>query len=125
MKTFEIEAKRIIGLTQEDIDDIVCMAFEGGINYWCCGARVVGEYLGEYASDQISRGGAIKLYDAESDDVWELTLDKFLEGLRMWLEDYANPEMVINSGYLDSGAIDAGDADNIIQLALFNDVIFG
>lgn len=34
-----------IVLTQEDIDDIMCGALEGGINYWCDEAKVMGGYL--------------------------------------------------------------------------------
>lgn len=33
-----------IVLTQEDIDDIMCGALEGGITYWCDEAKVVGDY---------------------------------------------------------------------------------
>ncbi len=61
----------------KDIDDIMCAALEGGITYWCSRAEVVGEYLGEYASEQISKGGELRLYDCESDEVYTLTLDKF------------------------------------------------
>ena len=38
-------------------------ALEGGINYWCRRAKVVGEYLGEAAIDQISRGGSLILQE--------------------------------------------------------------
>ena len=41
-------------------------ALDGGITYWCNKAEVIGGYLGEYASDQISRGGKLKLYDYEA-----------------------------------------------------------
>ena len=49
-----------IVLTQEDIDDIMCGALEGGINYWCDEAKVMGGYLGEYGSEQIARGGKLR-----------------------------------------------------------------
>ena len=42
-----------VRVSNEDIDDIMVSALEGGINYWCRKAEVKGEYLGEYASDQI------------------------------------------------------------------------
>lgn len=51
-----------IVLTQEDIDDIMCGALEGGITYWCDEAKVVGDYLGEYGSEQIARGGKLRLH---------------------------------------------------------------
>lgn len=78
MENFKVKAELEINVTQEDIDDIVATALEGGINYWCRKAEVVGDYLGEYASEQISRGGTLKLYDSEEDEVYELTRDYHL-----------------------------------------------
>ena len=111
-------------VSDEDIDDIMSAALDGGITYWCGRAEVVGEYLGEYASEQISRGGTLKLYDIEDGTVSELTLDKFLNGLRLWIENERAFELT-DAGRLDVGQIDAPAADTIIQYALFNDVIFG
>lgn len=111
-------------VSDEDIDDIMSAALDGGITYWCCKAEVVGEYLGEYASEQISRGGTLKFYDIEDGTVSELTLDKFLNGLRLWIENERAFELT-DAGRLDVGQIDALAADAIIQYALFNDVIFG
>lgn len=126
MKTFEVQVNKTIKLTQEDMDDIVCAALDGGINYWCCEAEVLGDYLGEYASDQISRGGKLKLYDAESDDVWELNLDNFLKGFKLWVENgYDEYGAVQSDGTVDCCEIDAACADAIIQFALFDDIIFG
>jgi len=111
-------------ISNEDIDDIMSAALDGGITYWCGKAEVVGDYLGEYASEQISRRGALKLFDLESDDVWELTFEKFMTGLRLWIEN-ERPYMVIEGIKLDTGSIDALAADAIIQYALFNDIVFG
>ena len=65
-------------VTDEDINDIMTTALEGGISYWCSKAETVGPYLGKYASDQISQGGALLLHDSEESKIYELTLDKFL-----------------------------------------------
>lgn len=126
MEVFRIKITREIKLLQCDIDEIMSTALEGGINYWCRKAKVVGEYLGQYASEQISRGGTLKLYDAESDDVWELTLDKFLKGFKLWI-DFIYDEYGVDDyeGDVDTGRIDAEDVDCIIQLALFGEIIFG
>ena len=54
----KMNLKMDVTINQRDIDDIMSIALEGGITYWCSYVEVVGgEYLGEYASDQISRGG--------------------------------------------------------------------
>lgn len=118
-----IEVKLNILLTNQDIDDIMCTALEGGINYWCGAAKVVGEYLGEYASEQISRDGALKLYDAESGEEFELTKEKFIKGLTKYLEE--GHSEIISQGMIDTGYFDASDADGIIQYALFDDIVYG
>ena len=113
-------------LTQEDIDDIMVGALEGGINYWCREAEVVGEYLGEYASEQISRGGALTLYDAESSDKWTLDLEKFLNGVKLWLQNGDDRYGALQrDGALDTGEIDGEMADMIVQYAIFGEVQFG
>lgn len=122
---FPISYETTVIITSQDIDDIVCTALEGGITYWCCKAKVVGEYLGEYASDQISRGGKLILYDAESDDKWTLTRGNFLNGLRLWLMNGMDVDHGVYEGKLDTGAIDASSADCIIQYALFGKIVFG
>ena len=61
----EIKAEISVRISTEDIDDIVTTALEGGICYWCRRAEVKGKYLGEFASEQISRGGVLVLHDSE------------------------------------------------------------
>ena len=122
-KTFTIHPQIKINLTRQDIDDIMTTALEGGICYWCREAEVVGEYLGEYASEQISRGGTLVLHDAESSDKWELTLEKFLDGIKLNFEDGCSVQ--VDDGRIDTCDIDAGEADYIIQFALFGKVMFG
>ena len=122
-----------IMLTQEDVDDIMCTALEGGINYWCYKAEVIGEYLGEYGSEQISRGGKLRLYLEEPFDEdetmdYELDLEKFKKGIEMWVQ---NPvgcnclEQVDGKIRFDTCNADAVVCDAIIQYALFRDVVFG
>lgn len=111
-------------VTDEDIDDIMSAALDGGITYWCDQAEAIGGYLGKYASEQISRGGTLRLYDSEADSVYELTLDKFLNGVRLWIEN-ERAFTLTDAGQLDTGDIDALAADMIIQYALFSDVIYG
>ena len=103
-------------VTDQDIDDIMSAVLDGvldgGITYWCCRAEVVGDYLGEYASEQISRGGTLRLHDSEADSVYELTLDKFLNGVRLWIEN-ERAFALTDAGQLDTGDIDALAADMI------------
>ena len=119
-KRFTVRPQIEVNLTQQDIDDIMVTALEGGINYWCRKAEVLGEYLGETASDQISRGGILILHDAESA---QLTLGKFLNGVKLYFEQGCHVQVEDNA--IDTCDIDAGDADCIIQLAIFEEVVFG
>lgn len=108
----------------QDIDDIMSAALDGGITYWCGKAEVVGEYLGEYASDQISRGGSLILYDIEDGHPFELTLEKFMNGLQLWVENIRSFSLAFD-GRLDMDEIDADVADAIVQYALFNEIVYG
>ena len=44
MDTVVLKLELEVVVTQEDIDDIMTGALEGGINYWCGEAEVVGNY---------------------------------------------------------------------------------
>lgn len=126
MKKFHGQAIINFMLSETDVDDIMVAALESGINYWCNAAEVVGDYLGEYASEQISRGGKLKLYDAEDNEVYELDIEKFMQGFRFWIENGDDRYGAVHAdGSVDVCQIDAEMADMIIQYALFNEVVFG
>ena len=113
---------------QEDIDDIMCGALEGGIYYWCRKAEVVGAYLGEYASEQIARGGQLKLYDREEDKVYILDLEKLLNGIKLYAQNpvgYNCLDMIDGKLEIDCCNADAIVCDAIIQYALFGEVVYG
>lgn len=122
-KYYEVIAQRKVKLTGKDIDDIMTTALEGGITAWCRKTQVVGAALDALNSGQISRGGSLMLYDAESSDKWELTREKFLVGLKKYLEEYGTG--CVYAGRLDPGDIDEVAADIIIQNALFGELVFG
>lgn len=122
-KKYTVRPEIEVNLSQQDIDDIMAVALDGGICYWCRKAEVVGEYLGEYASDQISRGGALILHDAESAHTWELTLEKFLKGVKLYFEQGCHVQVEDNA--IDTCDIDANDADCIVQFSVFGEVMFG
>ncbi len=116
-----------VRVTSEDIDDVMVSALEGGITYWCDEAVVVGQYLGDFASDQISRGGMLKLHANEDDEWFILTKEKFLHGLEMELSDAKERITDVDENgerYLDPGDIDGVEADNIVQYALFGELVY-
>lgn len=126
-KKFEVVAEIKASLTQENIDDIMVSALEGGINYWCSEAEVVEDKrCADWGHEQIARGGALILHDAESDDKWELTLEKFLNGVKLWLQNNEDRYgAVASDGTFDPGEVDGEMADLIVQYALFGEVVFG
>ena len=124
-KMYELSIGRTVRLTKENIDDIMCSALDS-IGYWCRKAEVVGEYLGEYASEQIARGGTLILHDAESDDKWALTIHDLLKGVKLWLQNGDDQYHALQKdGTIDCCEIDGEMADLIIQYALFGEVVFG
>lgn len=122
--TQSIEVTMKITVTDQDIDDMMVTALDYGITAWCGRVEVVGEYLGEWASDQISRGGKLLLHDAETEDVWELDKEKFLNGLTLWIQNSSNQSYAIEDGKINPAMIEAEDIDEIIQIAVMGEVVF-
>ena len=131
----ELKVSLDVDVTSEDIDDIICVALEGGINYWCDEAKVEGEYLGKYASEQIGRGGRLILQDCEEKKKYILDREKLMNGIKRYVEDPDKPYDILcrqdntvgcHKGYaLDCCMVDAVVADMIIQYSLFGEIVFG
>lgn len=114
-------------ITGECIDDIMATALDGGITYWCNKAEVIGGYLGEYASDQISRGGKLKLYDYEAETTYELTIENLIAGIKVLIEDDSievNLTKRENCFELDEDYLDSTLSDLIIQYAVFGELVY-
>jgi len=123
MATITVKIEKTIEFTNENINDLMVTALEGGINYWCDKVVIISEPEDakiNYASDIISAGGTLELHDAESNDRWELTLEKILKGIKWYCE---------KNGITDADDLiddhDADTADSIIQYALFDEIVFG
>ena len=99
-QTFSVHTERDVKLTVEDIDDILVAVLEGG---------------------------ALVLHDVEDiDEKWELDLEKFLNGFKLWVEQGLDEYGAVQKdGTVDCCQIDAACADEIVQLALFGEVTFG
>jgi hypothetical protein len=109
VKSFTTTAK----VTAEDIDNILCGAFEGGSNYWISEVIVTRPVKdAKYASEVISKGGELKIIEDEDDSEHTLTLEKMLKGIGL------------NRNY-NFDDMDATDYDNILQYALFGKLIYG
>ena len=66
----------------------------------------------------LKNGHAVQLIDVEdSDEVWDLTLDKLIKGIKLTIEN--------NRWNGDFDDIDGEVGDIIFQYALFDDIVYG
>lgn len=105
-------------------------ALEGGINYWCNRVEVVGDYLGRYPSEQISRGGTLRLYESDDGIVFDLTQENFLEGVKLYMEEVTNSSNILDTNEegeccVDPSNVDVIVADAIIQFAVAGYLMYG
>ena len=105
---------REIEVTDEQIAQIIRSAFDGVMTTQWCDMVVQGTPPNENTmnySEDLTKGGTLKLQDYETSEWHELTLEKFLKALGerdIDLEDY-----------------DSIDADAVIQQAIFGKVVYG
>lgn len=114
--------------SNQDISDLLTTAFEGGINYWCGDVEIELPPMNApkdfYLSDVISYGGSLKLTELDEDEEgesedWILTAEKVIAGI----EKYCALNSIALATLLDNH--DAESADQIVQYALFNELIYG
>ena len=112
-----------IKVTSSEIDNIMCTAIEGGINYWCDG------YYGsdgdfsllpenqveiKYEWEHLVYNGYLTMIE-DGNIEHKLDQEKFIKGLQMWIDKH-------HVTTIDTGDIDADDADCIVQYALFGEL---
>lgn len=108
-------------LTNQEHNDLMATALEGGINYWCNSATVVEEDQhkvkeDDLISDAFARGCRVTLEVDGGDDV---TISK--EDLQRAFDKYREKQGVVFP--LDD--YDVFDADALIQLAVFDEIVYG
>ncbi len=112
-------------VTDEDVDDILTTAFEGGIGYWCSEVNVInGDFHGaKYASHAVSKGATVrlKLHPEEAGDDEPNLLDA--KAIRKGIRKAAEHAGKTVRAFMDNH--DAGDADNAVQFAVFGKLIYG
>lgn len=118
-------AKVEIGLTENDIENIMVTALEGGIGYWACLNNTGDKWedkpklvpSSQWATKLLLEGKSVQLIDEEEEKKLSLTLEMLIKGFaqnfkeRPWDND-------INNG-------DSITASCIIQYALFNELVYG
>ena len=131
-----------VELSVQDMMDLLCTAFEGGVSYWVASILGIGGDASklpegrmqiEHEYEWLAVGGTLevtikKMLSGEDKTVLYLTQDFLQKGLQEWI--YRNSVQVYYDGArrdtaLDLGNIDASDADEIVQFALFGKLVFG
>lgn len=134
MEGYKVKVEYEITLTALDIEDLIITALENGIGWWACFDNSGEEFenapddeaTAETAAKILAGGGKLTLMDKEDvRDSWELTLDKLLSGIKQFVEGGYDKYGVFQTDEMNWSGFDAVCADTIIQLALFNEVVFG
>ena len=73
-------------ITDDVLEDIFDTAMEGGITYWC-GFRE-GSFI------DIIAGNAVTLTCSDDEEEFELTKDKLLAGIKMYLDETGDTELI-------------------------------
>lgn len=136
-----------IGLSQQFLSDLLTTAIEGGSNYWLAADKVLRAGKDTHTGlDNLSPLQVLGVRDAETGEAFDrdnyapgwvpavshphVTLDTITKGIEQL---FKGPPLVSIAGdvyraILTNGAeggYDAGDADVILQLGLFGQVVYG
>ena len=138
-KEFTWEVNTTHSLSPRQIKDLLTTAIEGGINYWAvlgnddpAWVAARDEYIKEHNGDKpcycdvayavLEQGKSIVLYDKEDNNqMYTLSWEDLITGCKEFeKQDFCSlPDLMYNCSF------DAGDADIIIQLSIFGEVIYG
>lgn len=112
------------------IEDIIVNGFEGGIGYWCSHVKDTFDDgtpiregkpkdmpLSQWCTHLILTGQSVPLKVIDEESTYYLTKEGLIKGFTKHMQN--NPDLAFD------GDADSGDADIIIQIALFGDVIYG
>jgi len=108
------------GITEENLNDLMVAALEGGINYWAEKCEITENPKGrDYASEVVASGGVISIIEDDGTPN-ELTREKLLKGVKMGMEwgGYSKVDDLMEDH-------DAETADVIVQYALFDEIVYG
>lgn len=102
-------------LTEQFVKDIMVTAVEGGIGYWSC--------LTDVVRDADLNVLSIEGHDIEDEEEeFKADLKTIVLGLQMAVSEGRYIDAIKND---DAGELDADDADIILQLGVFGEVVYG
>ena len=116
--------------TDDDMENIVITALEGGISYWACLDNTLPEFAdkpedtptSEWCWKLLNEGKTLHFLDAEwvgepDCEEWEMDLAALYKGIGM----------AIGKGNWDGDmdGLDADIADSVFQYAMLDDIVYG
>ncbi|MCL6442571.1 MAG: hypothetical protein K6T83_03770 [Alicyclobacillus sp.] len=128
-----------IEITDEDFEDILVGAFEGGSNYWVTDVKFdedkpKGAPSAVWAAKQLLNGKTVRILEDGEDEYKTLTRDKMFSGISRFIERRSQERRLLTYTSttpqgeikrLDWGMYDAEDCDVILQYALLGDIVYG
>ena len=122
--------KHTIQISDELIEFILCGAFEGGSTYWAtnvsCKDKEDMKKVGGYKSDYLTRTkkkDAVMYIHTIDDDKQPITKKSIIDALQK-MDDPENGCTKALGRILDE-TYDSGDADLVLQMACFGEVVYG
>ena len=122
---------RRLEISDELIESLLCSAFEGGSTYWAenvsCEDREdmkkVGGYKSEYLTRTKKKDAVMYIHDGETEEKHAITKKSIIDALQK-MDDpkYKHTkalDRILNQTY------DAWDADCMLQMACFGEVVYG
>ena len=127
----EIHPTMTVKIKEADVLDILCSALYGGIGYWAILDNCTDDFekapaeetTEETCAGLLLSGKSIRFEDVEGEHTYELTLDKFINGIEKAVNDEGFG-IVDDDGELDCCNIDAIIGDSIVQYAIFGEQIY-
>ena len=127
----EIHPTLTVKVKESDVLDILCSALDGGIGYWAVLDNRSDDFenapeketIEETCARLLLSGKSIRFEDVEDEHTYELTLDKFINGIEKAVNDEGF-NIVDDDGELDCCNIDAIIGDSIVQYAIFGERIY-
>ena len=108
-------------VTQEQIEDLITCAIEGGSNYWY---RIESDTKGDYSKTALTVKGLVisnhMVLDEDKPRQGVLNIDSIASALRLMASKHPN---AIND--VITGNADAYTGDIFLQLAVFGEVLYG
>ena len=118
-------------ISDELIEFILCSAFEGGSTYWANNVsckdnkdmKKVGGWKHKYLTKTKKKDAVMYIHESETGEKYQITKKLIIDALQK-MDDPENGCTKALGRILDE-TYDAGDADLVLQIVCFGEVVYG